>query len=334
MFHLQDAKSADDRINALERFIEFWVGRRQPHYGEPDDVLAMVELPRPLQRLYRFAGRWLPDRFSNHPQPPAHMFCVQDELLELAALHTSADGKLVFLRENQSVWHAATECQGEDPPVWISEDRVGPPWQLACDSLSKFLVTHCLQELFFGSRCTLSDEVALEPIRSELEQAEPLWIDGLYAMTGPYNFYLLGTDCLVADSVDGKWISANSDRGVAFLKSLENQILRITIETPSEWFLEIRPDGSATLFYFRVPAARAQVPPGTFDFEELVARLYATPGVAQIYNVFTLTFSPRPHSRWPVPQSDKLRGIFSLAISRAISQEPRFHEMLRSRPPC
>lgn len=96
MFRFQNTKSADDRLDALERFIEFWVGKRQPHYGESEDALAKVQLPRPLQRLYRFAGRWLPEGFSNHPQPPTHMFCVQDELSELAELKTSSDGKLIF----------------------------------------------------------------------------------------------------------------------------------------------------------------------------------------------------------------------------------------------
>lgn len=188
--------------------------------------------------------------------------------------------------------------------------------------------------MFFGSRYTLSDEVALEPIQAELEQAEPLWLDGPYAMTGPYNFYLLGTDYLVANFVDGRWISANSETGVAFLKSLEHQIRRITIKTPSEWLLEIRPDGSATLFRLRERAARAQIPAGTFDFAELATRLYATPGIAKFYNVFTLGFSPRPNAQWPVAPSDELRAIFARAVSRAVSDEPKFHKMLRSQPPC
>src|SRR5689334_3003074 len=116
--------SADVRLSGLERLLERYLGPRQPEFGAPDDEVRSVEMPAPLQRFYRFAGRWP----GHNPQTPyANRFCMQDTLAGFVAReHTPVfeliDDRLVFVWENQGVWVAATDPSGVDPPVWISED--------------------------------------------------------------------------------------------------------------------------------------------------------------------------------------------------------------------
>jgi hypothetical protein len=168
-------------MTELERFIVFWLGPRLPEYGEPESALERALLPYPLRSLYEFAGQWPPVEPLRKDQPNA--FCVQDYLLPVSRLRRSDDGKVIFLVENQSCWTCATLSEGSDPPVWAEGDLSFPTrdageWHLICNSLSRFLVSFCLQELLFGSLIGTDSNDAERLFSWQHENLIPLWIDG------------------------------------------------------------------------------------------------------------------------------------------------------------
>ena len=333
MFDLMSARNAGERMDQLERFIEFWVGPRKLEFGEPEDALARIGLPGPLARLYRFAGRWKPDGWSKDPRFPPHMFCAQDELIELAKLAPTTEGRLPFISENQNVWTCATDLLQDDPPVWIRENYEShPEWNLSCNSLSKFLISFCLQELLFGSRFTLGGELELETIKPLLDRAEPIWLNGPYALDNDHTFCLMEPDLLVGRFCEEYIVGGNTERAVVFLKSLQSAIRRIHIGSTNDWHLEIAPDGSGSIRRIGRSGSAASFSLRTFDFDLLLPQLLATPGTAQPYGVCHLSFPPgRP--RWPVLPSATLRSLFSQALGAAIDKEPNFDAVVRDWPP-
>jgi hypothetical protein len=187
--------TANARLTGLERFLEFWLGPRRPEYGEPAENLAKIELPGSLHRFYAFAGRW----------PPAFLpycgnrFDVQDRFLPLdqgpwGNVYRSGP-YLVFVAENQGVWEVATCAQGDDPPVWVSEDcsHCGPSpiWRPLENPLSHFLVTFVLQETLLGSEFRACHEDALSVFAGAGCQCEPVWLNGEYSYPGVHHSYFL-----------------------------------------------------------------------------------------------------------------------------------------------
>jgi hypothetical protein len=165
--------TADARLSGLESFLEFWLGPRHPEYGVPPDELAKRELPEPLRRFYAFAGRWPPA----HPPHSENRFSVQDSFLPLDSCYRSGP-RLVFVTENQGVWHMATLPSGDDPDVWVSEEcshrSSSPIWRPLGCSLSQFLVTFVLQELMFGCKFGDCQENALSVFQNAGAEIEPI----------------------------------------------------------------------------------------------------------------------------------------------------------------
>ena len=156
---LMEAASAKERMDALCRFVEFWLGQRKPEYGERPEALAKIELPMPLRRLYEWAGRWPSFESLCETKGGVAAFSNNDFLVSLAGLQSADTGKIVFVGENQGVWNCRTlPVYGDDPPVWCfacrrekrdichSEKRV-------FNSLSRFLVSFVLREIIFGALC-------------------------------------------------------------------------------------------------------------------------------------------------------------------------------------
>ncbi len=151
-FGLLDAGDAVTRMAALGRLIEFWFGPRQPIYGEPTDRLNRLPLPAPLRCFYAHAGRWP----SAEPEQQELFYTggVGHHLRELDHVTQREDGRIDFFMEYQGDWEAVTLPDGEDPPVWLTgyqdeyEDDEERTVQVS-DSLSKFLVTHCLMSILY-----------------------------------------------------------------------------------------------------------------------------------------------------------------------------------------
>jgi len=172
------------RMAGLERFLQRYLGPRQPEFGTLEEDLRSIEMPAPLLRFFKFAGRWP----GHNPRTPyANRFCMQDQLLgirkkDYALALELMDDRLIFVWENQGVWVAATERVGADPPVWISEncshrDPVRE-WRQLEKPLSHFLVSFVLQELMFGSEILAVASGALAKFEEAKVRTEPVWING------------------------------------------------------------------------------------------------------------------------------------------------------------
>lgn len=272
------ADTPASRMDALCRFIERWLGPRQPDFGETPDALAKVALPMPLLRLYEFAGRW-PNRdgevYLNYAVPA---FAHQDTLLALDRLKTEG-GKVVFLYENQGNWKCRTLPAGEDPPVWCEGelwDEKGESLSgelQVCGSLSRFLVSFVLQELALASRMHVLDRGLTERFRAAKAEATPLWLNGQYVHGTSYNFYLW-EGVLVAELGGFCVFAANDPGGVDFLQRNQGPVGMICLAAGEPWRLDIRPDGSGEVRFVRgYFVKKAGFPPGTFDFPSLLKLL-------------------------------------------------------------
>lgn len=222
--------TTDARMAGLERFLERYVGPRRAEFGASDAEIRSIEMPAPLQRFFRFAGRW-----PGQPEwaPYANRFCVQDTLAglvakEYAPVFRVIDDRLAFVWENQGVWVAATEPTGEDPPVWISEDwdhEASRTWRQLNQPLSHFLVGFVLQEVMFGSELVAVAPGALEKFEAGGLSIEQVWIGGEYAwdIDRP-SYFLAGDQFLIRrapDEADGDdWYGSRDAAGAHVLTSL------------------------------------------------------------------------------------------------------------------
>jgi hypothetical protein len=223
--------NTDARMTALEQFLQRYLGPRRREFGETENEIQSVEMPDPLRRFFKFAGRW---PGHNPSTPYANRFCMQDKLCairkkEYALELQLMDNLLVFVWENQGVWWAATERTGEDPPVWISENcsHRNPvrEWRRLEKPLSHFLVSFVLQELMFGSEILSVAPGALERFEESGVKVEPVWIDGEYAWDFDRPSYFLADQRFLvrrapneADSDD--WYGCNSSADGELLTSL------------------------------------------------------------------------------------------------------------------
>jgi hypothetical protein len=150
MFCFLAKRSARTRLDELERFLEFWYGPRKPEFGEPEERLQKVPLPYPLRRFYAFAGRWP----SPEPLYRGNTFYEGHgghHVQHLDNVKVLPRGRLNFFMEYQGDFHGLTLAEGDDPPVWIKgvlgEGQRGTAQ--VSESLSKFLVTHCLMATLY-----------------------------------------------------------------------------------------------------------------------------------------------------------------------------------------
>ncbi len=339
LFAFEKAARPQQLMDELEKFILFWHGPRRAGYGEPESALATFPLPYPLKRLYAFAGRWPPS--NPDYAAAANAFCVQDALRPSSGLGRSDDGKVVFLDENQGNWTCATLPEGDDPPVWVEDVfevyRQGR-WGLVTPSLSRFLVTFCLQESLFGAKFCVSDETFTALFESSKASAVPLWLNGPYAYSeGTHNFYLLHESVLVGVIHGSAWLAANDDKGVAFLTAHESEIVKLGFTTPSSWSLDISRDGSGRIGVMGWSDSGACFPAGTFDFEPLRDRLLGVStgdGDASVDFVVFFQRAGRSYARGMfVHDAALVSHLFRQALNSVTTREADFEKMLGERPP-
>src|SRR5690348_3282157 len=105
MFGFLTACSAQERMNALERFIEFWYGPRKPEYGESEGRLQPLRLPYPLRCFYAFAGRWpFPKPTVINDDSFFYSGEAADHLYTLDHIKLRSDGRLEFFGEYTGFW--------------------------------------------------------------------------------------------------------------------------------------------------------------------------------------------------------------------------------------
>lgn len=182
MWTFEPSASAQRLMDSLEEFIVRWAGPRLPDSGVSDSDLAKRSLPYPLRRLYALAGSWLAVRQDTTDRDTG-LFSVGEHLREFQDLEDTEDKKLLFLDENSGNWSCSTLVSGEDPPVWIDgefNEETSGRWEMVTASLSKLLVTFCLNELLLGSRVCRKDEQLTSCLESRKEAVRPLWLAGPY----------------------------------------------------------------------------------------------------------------------------------------------------------
>jgi hypothetical protein len=223
--------TADARLEALEQFLVRHLGPRRPEYGASESELQLCEMPGPLRRFFRFAGRWP----GHEPLTPfANRFCMQDTLCALrpnsyAPTLRMMDDLLVFVWENQGVWVAATKSTGDDPPVWVTEDcshrEPKRKWRELEKPFSHFLVSFALQEVMFGSKILAAAPDVIERFRAAAIEVEPVWLDGEYiwGIDRP-SFFLADGRILIRhapNETDGDaFYGCDAPQGEQLLKSL------------------------------------------------------------------------------------------------------------------
>lgn len=181
-FRFEQAGSAAERLDELGRFLAYWFGRRRPEYGELAGRLDRLPLPRPLRRFYELAGRWP----SGEPDSLERFYTGSGghHLRDLDSVGLREDGRLDFFMEYQGDWSGLTLPDAEDPPVWLSgwlgEGEEAERTVQVCDSLSRFLVTHCLMAILYeyeNAPCSLTarEGPLIERFHDDFGRAVRIW---------------------------------------------------------------------------------------------------------------------------------------------------------------
>lgn len=201
MLDIQD--NPQELMLSLDKYLSMFWGDRKLDL-QPD--LAAIEskkLPLPLKYLYSFVEKY--------PARNGRFFNTQDGLYLNPGIYQD---RLLFIAENQGVWHCGTEIEGNDPPVWVIENEKDAAWQFVCNSLSRFLVTFILRESIFGSQYLYCD-ITIDDLRRHNLDIVPLW-NGVYAwdvyFDDEYDLYQNGCSLyLVEDSflVRNGWCGTN-----------------------------------------------------------------------------------------------------------------------------
>jgi hypothetical protein len=136
----------------------------------------------------------------------------------------------VFAAENQGVWEVATLRDGEDPPVWISEDcshrTTSPTWRQLDQPLSCFLVTFVLQETMFGSNRCACCENALSRFVDAGCVVEPIWLNAEFAWPKVrHSYFIVDRRILLRrdtgdNAIDDQWYGFNDPGATEFVKCL------------------------------------------------------------------------------------------------------------------
>jgi len=336
MFAFHAASAPTGLMDELEKFIDFWCGPRRPEYGEPEDALQTLKVPYPLRRLYAFAGRWPP--MNDAYAYVGHLFGVQDHLVDASGLKHRDDGKLVFLWENQGNWKCATLADGDDPPVWIDDWVEGTgAWLVAADSLARFLVSYCLQELLYGSKLCVSDPSLTELFDADASST-PLWMNGPYTHPGgkDHNFCLWRESVLVWKGQGTHTFGANSVKGIDYLNAHQGEITELKVDV-ERWTLNIRADGSGEIDVRDSYDSKADVPVGTFDFQAVRDRLLAArddhKGLTDKASMFLIRRGQTSFKGSGVRDTEIVGALYKRALQFAVNKQPGFERWLKDHPP-
>lgn len=336
---LANASTASERMDALCEFIEFWLGPRLEEYGEPAAEVDSYNLPLPLNRLYKFAGRWpANDKRRESPHAVGAFFC-QDALSRLEKLELEGKNRIRFLTENQGCWTCSTLVEGDDPPVWCDGAHEDGKRKKVCESLSRFLVSFVLQELAAGSKLSLVDEGLSKKFAASKSEEVPIWERGPYVYGSDANYWLWN-GVLVSQGYEDYSLHANAPEGIEFLTQNQGPVCSIQFMVGPAWRLEISPAGAAKLKYYDWPIEEeAPVKAGTFDFEQLLQQLSKIPYAESARNPDTtpVLFLRRRGQSWCQGRylEDKTvaRPLFSRAFDNLAEPIAKMAELHRERPP-
>jgi hypothetical protein len=346
---LMEAVTASVRMDALCAFIEFWLGPRQPSYGESAEALSQRSLAMPLRRLYEFAGRWPSGKALGPVDHLVPALSHNEDLASLHGLEAREDGRIGFAGDEHAMGEYRTLPSGDDPPVWFhleypkeSKERVRKE-EFVCDSLSRFLVMFVLRQLARSSRHFLQDDGLSARFATERDAALLIWTAELPVWFGreePYrhrhDFYLW-RGVLVISVMDRVTFAANHPEGIRFLNENQGQVFEIRLGVQS-WGLSIRPDGSARLDSWLKGAEEfAEAPAGTFDFPDLLATLAARSSDVGDRERDVMVSLPRRGQQWvlwkDIDDDELITSLFRLALTNATSSSKTLEQTFATRWP-
>ncbi len=168
MFDISGATTVRQRMDELQKFIDFWYG---PHDSSYECHELSEELPLPLTLFYRLNARRPAVKAR---VPDAEFFYEGDgghHLFSPPNLGLQSTTHVKFFMEYQGDFEGLTLKREEDPPVWLEgflpDDALyaGPGKEgkgRLVQTLSEFLVTHVLLVSLYeydNVRLTLHDSV-------------------------------------------------------------------------------------------------------------------------------------------------------------------------------
>lgn len=151
-FDFRNAKTTTRKMQLLEQFVRAWYGPRADSYGVPESVLQDLDLPMPLRRFYRFAGRW-PARLPATETGLEYFYtgAGYHHLQPVDGVKETHDGFIQFYMEYQGEWDILTKPGNRSTNVWLRgcwdgcpielEDELFPTTELPF-SLVDFLISH------------------------------------------------------------------------------------------------------------------------------------------------------------------------------------------------
>lgn len=339
-YKLREAATADERMETLCEFIDFWLGTPEVSHGEPANSLAEISLPDPLSTLYRCYGQWPSTGRENIGKFCVPPFSHQDCLVRLHRIRPTDDGKIIFLHENQGVWDCRTLPEGNDPPVWCYGDQANESGEYftgekqVCESLSRFLVTFTLQELTLGSQLQVCDDNLDALFDNKKSEVVPLWINGPYVHGNDYSFFIWG-EVLVGSICDRNFFGASSETGIQFLTRNQGPINRISLLAGMPWTLDIDDDGSAKLRFLESPVdEECKTPAGTFEFPQLMETLDEMASDEGHYKTNPMVFFHRKGQRGGVQgrhlhDHQFVTGLFKQALDNGSGRHKRLTKLFR-----
>lgn len=215
--------SNEDPLSDALLFVEKWF----PELTDQHRIwpgLIPGWMPLPLQKVFEFAGNYpIPnDRQWRSPSWIGGLFSIQDKLLPIHQMQP-VEGRFEFIRENQGVWSCETIAREVDPPVFSnadSESNSDLHYDLVCSSLSRFLTTFCLQEIFFRSGYVkFIDSEIQSPNEITVNSLQNLWVNGPYVFKYPtHSFYLCENRLLIMKSYDWYWFGYNEPDAIELIE--------------------------------------------------------------------------------------------------------------------
>lgn len=190
IFNLLGATTATRKMQILEDFIVTWYGPRADSFGVDEVSLHELDLPMPLQRFYRFAGRWparLPPTETGleyfYTGAGYHHLLSTEEGNPVKLTH---DGFIEFYMEHQGDWEILTKPGKKSHNVWLRgcwngcpeelEHQLDPTTKLPM-SLVDFLISHVLftSLIEFPNNPIPDTESISNAFQEELKTAPKIW---------------------------------------------------------------------------------------------------------------------------------------------------------------
>jgi uncharacterized protein (TIGR02996 family) len=214
-FGLRKIMAIEDLVYYLREFHKGWSDS-----PGMDPTSLPSDLPAGLALVYRELGALTEIRAERPP------LAAEDHLVSPNDLRRFGD-MVEFAWENSDSWSyfVPVDPGVADPPVYSDAADVfeGPPergFQRICDSLNHFLITFCLREALFSSRCRVSFSGRCR-LRDALDVAcRPLWLAGVFSPNDAKNdFYdVPGHDTILMEN-PSLFLGSVSDTGLNLIRS-------------------------------------------------------------------------------------------------------------------